>query len=101
MFLGKNESARGICHCWAQGKRGLHLADAREGFLRSGVQIRGAAQGIKKLSNETIESDETPDAQRSGRDAKSAVADHGAHGQNNRQRTGYRESSRGLVQLLF
>ena len=91
MILRKVDGTSGIGHARAQRKSRLHLADTGEGFLRSRVELSGAAERIKELSDKSVESHQTSDAQPSREDALAAVADDCAHGQNNRQGTPYRE----------
>ena len=56
VFLGKDETCLGICHGRAQGKRGLHLADTGESLLCPGIEFGGAAEWVKQLRHETVES---------------------------------------------
>src|SRR5208337_11225 len=91
IMLRKVDGTGGICHARAQSESGLHLSDTGEGFLSSRVEVSGAAERFKQLRDEPVECYQTAKAQPSCEHALAAVANDGAHGQNNRQGTAYRK----------
>src|ERR1700756_1956902 len=101
MLFRKHRRSLGICDARPQAQCRLHLADAGKGFLRPGIELRGAAERFKQLGHKTVESDETSNTQSAREHAVSATADNGGHRQNNRERTPNRKPCGGAIESLL